>query len=206
MHQYIGYIASVVIATSMLMNSIQKLRWINLFGAALFSIYGFIINAFPVAMLNGFIVFIDIYYLIKMYANKDYFTLLEVNSNNNYLEAFVDFHKKDIEQFFPGFTFKPELNKLSILILCNMSVAGVVLAHEENPKTLKIGLDFVIPQYRDQKPGKFLYKNNLYYFSKLGYEKLSSQTYSKSHSKYLKKMGFLKNENDENILIKRLIF
>jgi hypothetical protein len=206
MHQYIGYIASVVIATSMLMNSIQKLRWINLFGAALFSIYGFIINAFPVAMLNGFIVFIDIYYLIKMYANKDYFTLLEVNSNNNYLEAFVDFHKKDIEQFFPGFTFKPELNKLSILILCNMSVAGVVLAHEENPKTLKIGLDFVIPQYRDQKPGKFLYKNNLYYFSKLGYEKLCSQTYSKSHSKYLKKMGFLKNENDENILIKRLIF
>lgn len=141
-----------------------------------------------------------------MYANKDYFTLLEVNSNNNYLEAFVDFHKKDIEQFFPGFTFKPELNKLSILILCNMSVAGVVLAHEENPKTLKIGLDFVIPQYRDQKPGKFLYKNNLYYFSKLGYEKLCSQTYSKSHSKYLKKMGFLKNENDENILIKRLIF
>jgi hypothetical protein len=206
MHQYIGYIASIVIATSMLMNSIQKLRWINLFGAALFSIYGFIINAFPVAMLNGFIVFIDIYYLIKMYANKDYFTLLEVNSNNNYLEAFVDFHKKDIEQFFPGFTFKPELNKLSILILCNMSVAGVVLAHEENPKTLKIGLDFVIPQYRDQKPGKFLYKNNLYYFSKLGYEKLCSQTYSKSHSKYLKKMGFLKNENDENILIKRLIF
>ena len=206
MHQYIGYIASIVIATSMLMNSIQKLRWINLFGAALFSIYGFIINAFPVAMLNGFIVFIDIYYLIKMYANKDYFTLLEVNSNNNYLEAFVDFHKKDIEQFFPGVTFKPELNKLSILILCNMSVAGVVLAHEENPKTLKIGLDFVIPQYRDQKPGKFLYKNNLYYFSKLGYEKLCSQTYSKSHSKYLKKMGFLKNENDENILIKRLIF
>ena len=158
MHQYIGYIASVVIATSMLMNSIQKLRWINLFGAALFSIYGFIINAFPVAMLNGFIVFIDIYYLIKMYANKDYFTLLEVNSNNNYLEAFVDFHKKDIEQFFPGFTFKPELNKLSILILCNMSVAGVVLAHEENPKTLKIGLDFVIPQYRDQNRENFYIK------------------------------------------------
>jgi hypothetical protein len=206
MYQWIGYIASVVIATSMLMNSIQKLRWINLFGAALFSIYGFIINAFPVAMLNGFIVCIDIYYLLKMYANKDYFRLLEVNSTNNYLEAFLDFHKNDIEKFFPGFTFKPELNKLSILILCNMSVAGVVLAHEENQKTLKIGLDFVIPQYRDQKPGKFLYKNNLYYFSKLGYEKLCSQTYSKSHSKYLKKMGFIKSENDETILIKRLIF
>ena len=43
MIEWIGYIASIVIATSMLMNSLLKLRWINLVGAILFSTYGFII-------------------------------------------------------------------------------------------------------------------------------------------------------------------
>jgi len=207
MQEWIGYIASVVIATSMLMNSLQKLRWINLVGAILFSTYGFIIGALPVGILNGFIVGIDIYYLIKMYSTKDYFRLLDVRNDNKYLEAFLEYHHKDIIMFFPNFSFKPEMNKLSILILCNMSVAGVILAHEYDEKTLKIGLDFVIPQYRDQKPGKFIYTENLYYFSKLGYEKLCAEAFSKKHSQYLQKMGFKNGLSDNaNLLIKRLVF
>lgn len=206
MFEWIGYLASVVIATSMLMNSIQKLRWINLFGAALFSVYGFIIGAIPVGILNGFIVGIDIYYLVKMYGSKDYYRLLEVKNENKYLEAFLEFHKNDINKFFPDFHFKPEMNKISLLILRNMSVAGVILAHEYDNKTLKIGLDYVIPEYRDQKPGKYVYTENLYYFSKIGYEKLCSQPHSKSHSNYLKKMGFTINKDGKNLFFKRLVF
>ncbi|MCX6231804.1 MAG: hypothetical protein NTZ33_09695 [Bacteroidetes bacterium] len=207
MHEWIGYIASVVIATSMLMNSLQKLRWINLVGAILFSTYGFIIGAMPVGILNGFIVLIDVYYLQKMYTTKDYFRLLEVRNDNKYLEAFLEFHHKDIIKFFPDFIFKPEMNKLSFLILKNMSVAGVILAHEYDEKTLKIGLDYVIPAYRDQKPGKFVYSKNLYYFSKLGYEKLCAEVFSKKHSQYLQKMGFKSGLSDNaNLLIKRLVF
>ncbi|MFZ4401438.1 MAG: hypothetical protein ACOYO1_15490 [Bacteroidales bacterium] len=205
--QWIGYLASVVIATSMLMSSIQKLRWINLFGACLFSVYGFAIGALPVGILNGFIVCIDIYYLAKMYSGTDHFRLLEVRNDNKYLEAFLDFHHKDIIRFFPDFIFKPEMNKLSILILKNMAVAGVILAHEYDEKTLMIGLDYVIPEYRDQKPGKFVYTENLYYFSKLGYEKLCSCVQSKSHDQYMLKMGFISGLSDnQNLLIKRMIF
>lgn len=206
MVEYFGYFASVIIVISMLMNSIQKLRWINLFGAAFFSTYGLIIGALPVALLNGFIVCIDIYYLIKMYASNDYYKLLEVRNDNKYLEAFLEFHKEDIKNFFPEFEFKPEMNKLSLLILRNMSVAGVILAHEYNNKTLKIGLDYVIPEYRDQKPGKYVYSENLYYFSKLGYEKLCSQPHSKNHSKYLKKMGFSSIDEHTELMFKRLVF
>ncbi len=206
MYEYLGYVASVVIAISMLMNSIQKLRWINLFGAALFSTYGFVIGALPVGLLNGFIVGIDIYYLIKMYSTKDYYRLLEVRHDNKYLEAFLEFHNDEIKKFFPDFQFKPEMNKLSLLILRNMSVAGVILAHEYDNKTLKIGLDYVIPEYRDQKPGKFVYTQNLYYFSKFGYEKLCSKPHSKTHTKYLKKMGFSVFDNNTELMFKRLIF
>ncbi|MFZ4739636.1 MAG: hypothetical protein ACOYLE_00550 [Bacteroidales bacterium] len=206
-YEWIGYLASIVIATSMLMNSLQKLRWINLFGAILFSCYGFIIGALPVGILNGFIVGIDIYYLVKMYAGTDHFRLLEVRNDNKYLEAFLEFHQNDIVRFFPEFSFKPEMNKLSILILKNMSVAGVILAHEYDEKTLMIGLDYVIPEYRDQKPGKFIYTENLYYFSKLGYEKLCTESQSKKHDKYMQKMGFISGLSDNRkLLIKRLIF
>jgi|DewCreStandDraft_4_1066084.scaffolds.fasta_scaffold124135_1 hypothetical protein len=207
--EWIGYTASVIIVLSMLMNSIQKLRWINLFGAALFSLYGFLIKAYPVGFLNGFIVAIDIFYLYKMYSAKEYFRFLEVRNDNKYLDAFIDFHLKDIRKYFPEFEFNPQKNKISLLILRNMNVAGVILAHEYDNKTLNIGLDYVIPEYRDQKPGKFVYKKNLYFFSKLGYEVLCSKSQSKSHDKYLKKMGFIKgnlNNSKEEVYYKRLIF
>lgn len=207
--EWIGYMASIIIAISMLMNSIQKLRWFNLFGAALFSLYGFLLKAYPVGFLNGFIVAIDIYYLIKMYSSKEFFKFLEVRNDNKYLETFIEFHINDIRNYFPNFTFQPNINKISLLILRNMNVAGIILAHEHDEKTLHIGLDYVIPEFRDLKPGRFVYKKNLFYFSKLGYEILCSNSQSKSHDKYLKKMGFIKghikNINEE-LFIKRLVF
>ena len=51
--QWIGYFASAVIAVSMMMQSIVKFRWINLAGAATFAIYGLLIGAIPVFLLNA---------------------------------------------------------------------------------------------------------------------------------------------------------
>ncbi|MBR9729198.1 YgjV family protein [Shewanella intestini] len=65
--EWVGYLASVVVAVSLMMADIKKLRWWNLIGAALFVAYGLAIDAIPVALVNFFIVLIDIYYLIKLY-------------------------------------------------------------------------------------------------------------------------------------------
>lgn len=65
--EWVGYLASVVVAISLMMSNIKKLRWWNLVGAALFVAYGLAINAIPVALVNFFIVLIDAYYLIKLY-------------------------------------------------------------------------------------------------------------------------------------------
>ncbi len=62
--EWIGYAASVIIALSMTMNSIVKFRWINLAGAITFSAYGFLIGALPVGFLNGFIVCVDIFFIL----------------------------------------------------------------------------------------------------------------------------------------------
>ncbi|WP_299804369.1 hypothetical protein [uncultured Shewanella sp.] len=65
--EWVGYLASVVVAISLMMSNIKKLRWWNLVGAALFVAYGLAINAIPVALVNFFIVLIDAYYLVILY-------------------------------------------------------------------------------------------------------------------------------------------
>ena len=61
--EMLGYLASVFVAASLTMRSLTKLRVINLIGALLFTAYGLIINAYPVAAVNAFIVVVNIYYL-----------------------------------------------------------------------------------------------------------------------------------------------
>ncbi len=188
--QILGYVASVIIAIGMLMSSIRLLRWINFVGAAMLSIYGFLILSLPVGLLNGFIALIDIYFLATMYFKKEFFKTLTLRGDNLYLLEFLDFYKNDILKFFPDFTYKPELNKYSFFVLRNMSVAGVILAREYEPEILKISLDFAIPQYRDFKVGKFVYQEYITQFKNDGYKVLITFPTSKAHKKYLKKMGF----------------
>lgn len=68
--EWIGYLASVVVAISLMMSNIKRLRWCNLIGAALFVAYGIAIGAIPVVLVNFFIVLIDVYYLIKLYKSE----------------------------------------------------------------------------------------------------------------------------------------
>ena len=65
MIQLLGYAASLLIATSLLMRSIVRLRIINMAGAATFSLYGFLIGAYPVAFLNLMTTTINIVQLIR---------------------------------------------------------------------------------------------------------------------------------------------
>lgn len=191
--QIIGYAASIIIAVSMTMNSIVKFRWINLVGAVTFSTYGFIIGAYPVGFLNGFIVAVDVYYLYLIYSKKEIFEILEVRSENKYMIRFLDFYNKDIQKHFPGFSYKPEMNTLSFLVLRNMSVAGIFLAHSINENTLFVGLDYVIAEYRDLKNGKFIYRCLKNRFVENGFTRIITSGDSEKYVWYLKKIGFQKN-------------
>jgi len=188
-----GYAASAVIALSMTMNSIVKFRWINLVGAFSFATYGFLIDAYPVVGLNGFIVAVDIYYLLKIYTQKHLFDTLEIRGDNKYLLKFLSYHNDEIQKFFPGFKYKPEMNTVSFFVLRNMAVAGIFLAHREDDNILKVGLDYVVPEYRDYKNGKYVYHRLKDVFIKDGYKKIIAEGSSKTHVKFLKKFGFEKN-------------
>jgi hypothetical protein len=200
--QWIGYAASVMITLSMTMNSIVRFRWINLAGALTFSIYGFLISATPVGILNGVIVAVDIYYLIIIYTKKELFEILEIRPENKYMIRFLAYHNAEIQNFFPGFTYKPDMNTVSFFILRNMSVAGLFLAHREDGNILKVGLDYVIPEYRDFKNGKYVYLRIRENFIRDGFIKVVTEGNNVKYVKYLKNLGFRKDE--QGLYVKNL--
>ncbi len=192
MLEWIGFVASVVIAISMTMSSIVKFRLINLVGAATFSVYGVLIGSLPVAMLNGFIVIVDIYYLVNIFSKKEVFEYLQVRNDNRYLLRFLEFHAADIQRFFPGFSHSPEKTTLSFFILRDMAVAGLFLAHkdEKDQNLLWVDLDYVVPEYRDFKNGKYVYFRLRHEFLEAGYNRVITHAKTNSHRKYLGKLGF----------------
>ena len=200
--QWFGYAASLIIAVSMTMSSIVKFRWINISGASLFFIYGITINAIPVCILNGFIVLVDIYYLTKIYSKKEKFEILEINAGNEYVKRFLKFHDARIQKILPGFAYNPDMNTVSFFILRDMAVAGLFLAHRENGNVLKVGLDFVLPEYKDFKNGKHVYFNLRKNFIDAGYTSVMAESKNLSYIKYLKKLEF--TENEKGIFSKEL--
>ncbi len=199
--QWIGYFASATIALSMTMNSIVKFRWVNIVGAFSFAVYGFLIKAYPVMGLNSIIVLVDIYYLYRIYTKKNLFDTLEIRGDNKYLLKFLDFHQKEIHAFFPDFIYKQELNTVSFFVLRNVTVAGLFLAHRDGD-TLKVGLDYVIPEYRDYKNGKYVYSTLRGKFKEAGYKRIMAEKVSSSHAKYLEKLDF--KEIDKGVFAKEL--
>ncbi len=201
-----GYVASLIILISILMNSIVRLRVINLIGATMFSIYGFMIGSVPVGFVNGAIALVNVYYLGKMIVEKEYFKILNVRGDSYYLKEFLSFYEKDIKKFFPDFVYEPMKNRYSFFILRNMNVAGIFMAREFTPGTLLITLDYAVPAYRDFKMGKYVF--NIYSKKMVedGYTRLVAYSHNRQHQRYLKKMGFAKKQLDnEHYFVKLLV-
>ena len=104
----------------------------------------------------------------------------------------------------PATAISRKIKKLvSFFILRYMAVAGIILAHEIEPKTLYIGLDFAVPQFRDFKLGKYIYTSNDNYFSQLGFETICTKSKTKKFTAYLKKMDFKEKDYNNEVLFSK---
>jgi hypothetical protein len=191
LYEFIGYLASILIAISLTMRSILKLRMINLIGAACFTVYGFLISALPVTFLNGLIVAINLYYLNEMRRSESYFTLLQSRHDAAYLGMFLEFYAEDIRKFFPHFDLSPSEGDLVWFVLRDLVPVGLFVAERKGPEGLLVHLDYVIPGYRDLRPGEFLYKGQANRFEDQGISYLESIPQTKAQRDYVERMGFL---------------
>lgn len=193
--EWVGYAASILIAISLLMSSIVKLRWLNLIGSLLFSIYGFAIGAMPVGFINLFIIFINLYYLYKIYSEREYFKIIEIGQSDKYLMEFLNYYNNDINHIFPLFQ-REKLNEdiIGFYILRNLVPAGIFIASKYDDTTLLIEIDFAVPAYQDFKIASYIFNNNREYFLKLGYQRFITYSQDQKHLNYLNKMGFTSSQ------------
>ncbi len=190
MTEWLGYAASALVLISLSMSSIARLRWFNLAGAITFAIYGYLIEAWPVAAVNLTISVINVYYLAQHYTQRDFFKTREIRADDSYIREFLDFHKNLVTRWYPQFTGELPDDALVLLSLRNMAVAGVFAGQKTGKSTLKIIIEFVIPQYADKKVGRFLYRDNRQVFTDHGINKLVVDTGEIDNESYFRSMGF----------------
>lgn len=65
MVEILGVLASVFVLLSFILTGEKKIRLGNIIGAVLFVVYGVLINSLSVWMLNGILIAVHIYYLVK---------------------------------------------------------------------------------------------------------------------------------------------
>lgn len=63
--EILGYVSMVVVLISMTMNNIKKLRILNSISCVMFAVYGFLLGAYPIVIMNILVIFINLYRLSK---------------------------------------------------------------------------------------------------------------------------------------------
>lgn len=68
--ELLGYIGSGMVLLSMMMTSLEKLRWVNMSGAVISAIYGALCGTWPVVFLNLGTIAINLVQIFRVRSGK----------------------------------------------------------------------------------------------------------------------------------------
>jgi len=194
--EVLGTVSSVIVAISLTMKNIRWLRWVNLIGAGLFSIYGFLISAWPVFGLNAFIVIINIVYLVQLSTTKDRFSLLEVPASDGepgmptLLSRFLETYGPDLAQFQPDFPRKLPPDARVFFVLREVLPISLFVCRPDGNGNQEILVDYAVPAWRDYQNARFVFQKGLRSVKWEGTGAFLAKAQVKTHAAYLKRMGF----------------
>ncbi len=190
-YELIGFIASLLIVVSITQKSILRLRIIGLIGSVTFLAYGFLIQAYPIVLVNGAATLIHLWYLRKLTAKRsEVFRVLPVRTESNYLVAFLDHYADEItNRFQPEFEFAPDEDQIVAFVLRDMVPAGLFIAKRRARGVVEILLDFATPEYRDFRMADYLFSDESGLFEPTDQDLLSWAS-APEHVSYLGKVGF----------------
>ncbi len=203
--EIIGYVASVLLAISLIVNNDLKFRWINAGGCLFFIIYGIFINAFPIIITNAFLLAINIFYLFKIYNSQEDFELIEFQGSERLVKKFLSFYSKDIHEYFPEFKHEIKEEQINFVVLRDLVIANIFIAQLQQNGTAIIRLNYTVPKYRDYKVGTFIFKKDRKFLISKGVKKLVYESVAnKNHLHFLKRMGFRQSKFDKTSYILNL--
>ena len=186
-----GYLGSFLVLVSMLMTSVVRLRVINLIGSAVFTVYAILIRSYPTALLNGCLVIVNIWQLLKLRKRTGgSYELQKLGNGEGFACWMLRQYTEDIKKYFPGFDPEEAANAEGFAVFYENQAAGLLLGRQEGADFF-ILLDYTTPAYRDCSVGAYLYG----VLPEYGVERLLSPADSPEHVQYMEKMGFVKQED-----------
>lgn len=189
----LGYLATLLLALSLLVNNDIRFRWLNSFGSASFILYGLALGAFPVMITNGLLLCINIYYLIKIYRTHEDFDLLEFRPDDKIVNKYLTFYKKDISTYFPGFILEDKESELRFVVLRDLAFANIFVAHITPEGIAYVKINYTVPKYRDLKVGRFIFDQEKKCLIGKGVKQIAyREVYNKDHERFLRVMEFKK--------------
>lgn len=187
--EWFGYSASFVVLISLTMSSIIKLRIINLIGCLLFSGFAYFIESWPTLIMNLGIALINLYFIYRIYATKEQFTLVSSSLDSEYLKHFIINNETDITKQVSTIQLY-QANRVFYMLRDN-SIAGLLVGTLSDNGCFNIYLDYVLPKFQDYKLGLYYFKTNTHFLKERGIHHLKAYAANPTHSQYLLKVGFI---------------
>ncbi|MBW3618694.1 MAG: hypothetical protein KY461_00480 [Actinobacteria bacterium] len=188
-YEVVGYVGSGLVVVSLMMRSVLRLRVINLLGALIFTIYGVLIDAWPVVGLNVAIVVIDAWHLRGMLPRRpEHFDVVQVPPGSPFLARFLHYHRDEIQRFVPSWRHVRDDHRV-FLVLRNAVPAGVVVLRQMGTAAVHVELDYVVPEQRDFRLGSWVYEHSGI-FRAHGWMRVTADPGNATHRHYLERMGF----------------
>ena len=189
--ELIGYLGSALVVISMLMTSVVKLRVVNTIGSAIFMGYALVIGSYPTALMNFFLIAINLYHLFRLFRDQKQYDLISATLGEGYISYFLEKNGQDIVRCFPEFEGHDRHADCVFLVCCGGDPASVFLADNAGNGDLEIVLDYAAPAYRDTSAGRFLYDR----LKEKGYRRLIFRGSTQNHAAYLERVGFKQEGN-----------
>lgn len=186
----VGYGASVVILVSLVTTNVLRLRLVNGIGSLLFGWYGLLIGSWPVCIINWIIAGIDGWYLLKTLLAQAFFDLEPASATGAaYLRKFFLYHERDILRFTPDATLEALQSAETYLLFRNLLPVGLFSFRRDGERA-EIVTDYMVPEYRDFKAGRFLYRSCRMRFKETGIKVFAAASDQPQQIRYYHKNGF----------------
>lgn len=186
--ELVGYVASLLVVTSLAMTSVVRLRVISLAGSTAFLVYGVLIGSVPIAATNIAIMCLNTWFLWRELGGRRDLGAIVVPTDSPFLLDFLDHHSSEIRHFQPE--YDPSATFGFALVLTRDGLPAGVLLGQNDGETLDITLDFVLRAYRDSRLGHWLYGPGAKVFRPAGISRLTTQEGHETHRNYLLRVGF----------------
>ncbi|NGX57392.1 MAG: hypothetical protein K940chlam3_00283 [Chlamydiae bacterium] len=200
--ELIGYLAPVFVVLSMMQSNVKKIRWLMIGGCLTFVIYGTLVQAWPVVVANALIGIVTAYYLFISRDVKREFSLLNAKQTfPDLIYRFTETHNQDLTRRFPNIQESLQFERTTVLFFMHeLEPVGMFSYRKIEQGVVEILVDYVIPEYRDDRTDKYLYCSNEGHLIKEGFQKVIMHTEISSVKEEMRTFGF--EEQEPGILIK----